>query len=265
MTMARISRLFCWSILIMSPPDGPEVCTLVSLDVDAVVVGLMLRTRFAALFSPPPTPVTCNVKVPVATFAGSVTVSAEAKFGVPDGAVKTPLAPAGNPDTAKVTGESKPFKPTTLIWYVAVPPWLAVCDGGLTSILKSGACPIVSMNVVWCDVAPAAPVIVNVYAPGAADAVVVMESIELKLGVPEVGFSVAETPSGAPETDKATLWVVPDSRATVTVEVVLDPGVMVCCAGEAEMEKSNGWTTCTVSRALAWRTTPFAEPMRVIV
>jgi hypothetical protein len=55
-------------------------------------------------------------------FAGRVTVSAEAKLGVPDVTVKTPLAPEGNPDTASVTWDLKPFKPTTFIWYVVVPP-----------------------------------------------------------------------------------------------------------------------------------------------
>ena len=82
---------------------------------------------------------------------------------------------------------------------------MVVRDGGFTSILKSDDCPIVSVNVVGCDVVPAVPVIVNEYCPGATDDVVVMESVELKLGVPDVGFSDAETPSGAPETVKATL------------------------------------------------------------
>jgi hypothetical protein len=82
----------------------------------------MFSTKFAALFTPPPAPVTSNVNDPVGTFAGSVTVSAEAKLGVPDVIVNTPLAPEGNPDTDKVTSELKLFKPTTFIWYVVVPP-----------------------------------------------------------------------------------------------------------------------------------------------
>ena len=78
------------------------------------MAGLMFKTRFAALLTPPPAPVTINVNGPVGAFAGSVTVSAEAKLGVPDVMVKTPLAPDGNPDTDKVTWDLKPFKPTTL-------------------------------------------------------------------------------------------------------------------------------------------------------
>ena len=92
---------------------------------------------------------------------------------------------------------------------------------------------------------------VNGYCPGVTDDVVVIERIELKLGVPDPGFSDAETPFGAPETVKVTLCAVPDNRPTETVEVVLSPGVTVCCAGEAAMEKSNGCTTCTVRRAFA--------------
>jgi hypothetical protein len=164
----------------------------------------MFKTRLAALFTPPPTPVTSNVNDPGGTFAGSVTVSAEAKSGVPDVTVKTPFAPEGNPDTDKVTCELKPFKPTTLIWYVVVSPWVDVWDGGFTSILKSGDCPTVSMNMAGCDAAPAVPVIVNAYCPEATDAVVVMESVELNFGVPDFGFSDAETPFGAPVTFKAT-------------------------------------------------------------
>ena len=83
---------------------------------------MIFRTRLVALFSPPPAPVTCSVNDPVCTFVGSVTVSVDAKSGVPDVIVKTPFAPEGNPDTDKVTCELKPFKPTTFNWYVAVPP-----------------------------------------------------------------------------------------------------------------------------------------------
>ena len=82
----------------------------------------MFSTKLAALFSPPPVPFTSNVNDPVGTFAGSATVSAEAKLGVPDVMVKTPLAPDGNPDTDRVTWDLKPFKPTTFNWYVVVPP-----------------------------------------------------------------------------------------------------------------------------------------------
>jgi hypothetical protein len=75
----------------------------------------MVRTTLAILLCPPPLPVILNVNEPVDTLAGSVTVSVEAKLGVPEGELKTPLPPKGNPDTVKSTCELKPFKLTTLI------------------------------------------------------------------------------------------------------------------------------------------------------
>ena len=107
------------------------------------------------------------------------------------------------------------------------------------------------MNVAVCDVAPSLPVTVNAYCPGAADAVVETERIDLNLGLPEVGLSDAETPAGAPETVRETLLDVPDRRPTLTVEVVLAPGVMVCWSGEIDIEKSKDCAVFTVSRAFA--------------
>ena len=105
--------------------------------------------------------------------------------------------------------------------------------------------------MVVCDVVPSVPVIVSVYCPGATDCVVEMESIDLNFGLPEVRFSEAETPTGAPETVRDTLLDVPESRATVTVEVVIAPGVMVRCSGETDREKSKDCATFTVNRASA--------------
>jgi hypothetical protein len=63
----------------------------------------------ATWLNPPPLPVTVNVYEPVETFPGNVTVSVEAKFGVAEGLLKTPLAPEGNPETDNDTGELKPL------------------------------------------------------------------------------------------------------------------------------------------------------------
>jgi hypothetical protein len=211
----------------------------------------MLRTKLALRFSPPPVPATSRVNEPVGVFLGRVTVRAEAKFGVPDVTVKIPFEADGNPDTESVTCDLKSFRPTTFIWYVIVSPGVVVCDGGVASIRKSGDCAIVTTKVVVCDVVPAVPVIVNTYFPAAADAAAAIESTELNVGVPEFGFSDAVTPLGAPVTFKATLWEVPDTRSVVIVVFAVAPGVIACCAGEAEMEKSNGCTACTVRRPFA--------------
>jgi hypothetical protein len=83
------------------------------LRVDEVCIALTVRTRLAILLNPPPLPVTVNVYEPVDTLSGNVTVSVEAKFGVAEGVLKTPLAPEGNPETDNDTGELKPFRAVT--------------------------------------------------------------------------------------------------------------------------------------------------------
>jgi hypothetical protein len=158
-----------------------------------------------------------SVNDPVGEFAGIVSVRVEEKSGTDDWTLKVPPTPAGRPDNDKETCELNPFKATTLTEYEVVSPWVEVPDAGLTSILKSGACPIVNVTVVVCVFAPAVPVIVNKYCPGATEDVVETESIELKLGDPDVGLSDVDAPLGAPETDRATFWVEPETMLTVIV------------------------------------------------
>ena len=80
---------------------------------------------------------------------------------------------------------------------------------------------------------------------------VVMLSVEVKGGVPDAGLNAPDTPFGIPDKAKATLCAVPDIKLTEIVVVALTPGVMLCCIGEAEMEKSKGCGVCTFSRAFA--------------
>jgi hypothetical protein len=210
-----MSRLFCCSISV------PPLLGLVSVWVVVVCVWVgavvMIRTTLATLVNPPPDPVMVSVNDPVGGLAGMVSVRVEEKSGTDDWTLKVPPTPAGRPDSARETCEVKPFKPTTFTEYEVLWPWVAVPDAGLTSILKSGACPIVNVTVVLSVFAPAVPVIVITYCPGAADDVVETERIELKLGEPAVGFSDVETPLGAPDTDRATFWDEPETRFTVMV------------------------------------------------
>ena len=63
------------------------------------------------------------------------------------------------------------------------------------------------------------PVIVNVNVPGAVEEVVVTLSVELKVGVPDVGVNDVETPAGAaPDRLRTTTEPcgLPESRFTVT-------------------------------------------------
>jgi hypothetical protein len=76
----------------------------------------------ATWINPPPLPVTVKVYEAAATFPGNVIVSVEAKFGVPEGLLKTPLAPEGNPETDNETWELKPLRAATLTEYDTICP-----------------------------------------------------------------------------------------------------------------------------------------------
>jgi hypothetical protein len=74
----------------------------------------MTRITLATWLVPPPAPVTVNVNGPVGAFDDRVSVRVESKFGVPEGVLKAPLTPDGNPDVVNETGELKPFSAATL-------------------------------------------------------------------------------------------------------------------------------------------------------
>ncbi|GAA3074655.1 hypothetical protein GCM10020254_18170 [Streptomyces goshikiensis] len=90
--------------------------------------------------------------------------------------------------------------------------------------------------VVWLVVP--LPVTVRVYVPCAAPAPTWTVSVEELPDCTEEGLSVAVTPAGAPETDRATVWAAPLTVAVFTVEVTLPPGPAEPAAGEALIEKS---------------------------
>jgi hypothetical protein len=209
---AIMSRLFPCNIPVRLPVGLVSVWVVVW-----VGAGLITRTTLATLEIPPPDPVMVSVNDPVGELAGMVSVRVDEKSGTDDWTLKVPPTPAGRPASDKETCELKPFKPTTLTEYEVLWPWVIVSDAGSTSILKSGACPIVSVTVAVSVLAPAVPVIVITYWPAATDDVVETERIELKLGEPDVGFSDVETPLGAPDTDKATFCDEPATRFTVIV------------------------------------------------
>ena len=92
------------------------------MEVCVVAAALTVRTRLATWVNPPPVLVTVSVYEAVDTSVGNVTVSVEAKFGVPEGLLKTPLAPEGNPETDNDTCELKPLRAPTFTEYDTVCP-----------------------------------------------------------------------------------------------------------------------------------------------
>jgi hypothetical protein len=72
--------------------------------------------------------------------------------------------------------------------------------------LKSAGCDTVNVIVEVCVIPPAVPVIAIWYCPGAMEEVVETDRIELKLGVPDTGFSDVDIPlGGGLETVRVTL------------------------------------------------------------
>jgi hypothetical protein len=53
--------------------------------------------------------------------------------------------------------------------------------------------------------------------PEDAEEAAVTLSVELKVGVPDVGLNDPDTPLGAPDRLRATLCAAPDTKLTVTV------------------------------------------------
>jgi hypothetical protein len=187
------------------------------VEVWVVAAALIVRTRLATWVNPPPLPVTVSVYEAVDTSVGNVTVSVEAKFGVPDGLLKTPLAPEGNPETDNETCELKPLRALTFTEYDTVCPWSTVWEGGLALIAKSGAAETVRVTeVVWVS-PPPLPTMVSVNVPGDTEDDTVTPSVEVNGGVPEVGLNDADTPVGNPDTLRATPCCGPLTGFTVTV------------------------------------------------
>lgn len=74
--------------------------------------------------------------------------------------------------------------------------------------------------------------------PAAVAAPTCTVSVEEPPDCTEDGLSVAVTPDGAPETDRARVCGLPLTVVVFTVEVTLVPGVAEPAAGEVAIEKS---------------------------
>jgi hypothetical protein len=207
-----------------------------------------------------------NVNDPVGESLGIVRVRVVVKSGEEDGTSKSPLTPAGNPSTVNETCELNPFNPATCTTYFAFSPWGTLWDGGSTPTWKSGeASMIKATGSVWVF-PPPIPVKVIAYLPGEADWDAEIVRVEVKVGLPDGVLNATVTPLGTSGTVKATVCVAPDTRFTVTVHVVDPPVFTIWSSGETPIEKSKPcWGPCTVRTALAWRVTPIAEPVSVIV
>ena len=76
-------------------------------------------------------------------------------------------------------------------------------------------------------------------------------------GVTDTWLNVVVTPTGAPETERATGWLKPFVDVTVTVELPVLPRIIISEEGEAEIAKSGTAAVATVMEIVtSWTSVP---------
>jgi hypothetical protein len=114
---------------------------------------------------------------------------------------------------------------------------------------------ILRLTVVEWVVVPLVPVMVSVNVPCVAP-LEVKRSVEVPVGLTEVGLKLGVTPTGCPETERATEPLKPPLAATVTVVEVVPPLCDSCrLVGDALSETSGRAATVNPTVVL-WVTLP---------
>jgi hypothetical protein len=182
----------------------------------------------------------------VAVLDPTVSVSVELPPAVTEVGFRLPLAPEGRPETARLTFWAAPDVTAVLMVLVPEPPWATVTVEGFALIEKSfttGGVTVRLTLVAWVADEPV-PVIVRVYPPAGVLELVVTVRVELPPAGTDVGLKLALAPDGRPETERLTLWALPDVTAVLTVVLAEPPWVVEMLLGLALSEKS--FTAITV-------------------
>jgi len=120
----------------------------------------------------------------------------------------------------------------------------------------------VNVNVVVRVNPPPVPVTVIAYEPVGVDNEVLMVHVLVNVGLPDPGLKDVE--KGRPDTERLTLWVVPETRVTV---IVLEPE-LPCVAVIPPLllkEKSKGGAGVTFKLNAVVRVKPPPVPVTVIL
>jgi hypothetical protein len=134
---------------------------------------------------------------------------------------------------------------------------------GEALMVKSGVVAVtVTVTVVLCVAAPSVPVTVTVYEPATTEHPALTVSVELLPAATEAGLSEAVGPAGLTLAVRFTVPL-PPMAVVEMVLVPLPPCAMLTLAGLAEMEKSGGVVTVTVTVAV-WVVEP-SVPVTVTV
>jgi hypothetical protein len=103
-----------------------------------VLAAVMLREAVAVWLREPLAPVTVTVKLPGATPTVVLIVSVVEPEPLTVVGVKVGVAPAGRPDTPKLTVPLKPFVALVVTVYETLLPAVTVAEAGETPTEKSG-------------------------------------------------------------------------------------------------------------------------------
>lgn len=179
--------------------------------------------------NPPLVPVIVSVYVPGMAVAPTEIVSVDVaeppeggvnRFGLKD--VVTPAIV----DALRLVGELKPLIDVTVTVEVPELPMRMLSELGDAETEKSGRA-LVAVSVKTVDLVrpPPLPVMVIVYAPAGVFVEVPMVRVLVKVGLPLAGENPVEivVVDGETEDDNDTGWLVPLTKVTVTVGVVLPP------------------------------------------
>ncbi len=206
----------------------------------------MISVTVVECVSAPLVPVTVTVYVPgtalFLTLKVSVDVPVPPADSVTVGGLNDTVTFEGTPDVDSVTVPLKPFSEVRVM-VVEPEDWRGIVrDVGEALIVKSAPGPVTeSVYVVLWLMAPEVPTTVMVYEPAGVLRVVPIVNVLVKVGLPLVGLRLVEMVGSAGDTEdvRVTSWVVPLSRETVIVEVVLPPWETEPLEGLALRLKSN--------------------------
>src|SRR5580765_4664057 len=214
-----------------------------------------------------PVPVTVIVYGPGAVDEPTLTVIVEEPPAVTDVGLNDTVAPDGTPLALNATDCAEPLVTAVEIADVPLAPWLTLTPAGDAEIEKSfgGGTVTVSETLVACVALAPVPVTVIVYGPAAVDEPTLTVIVEEPPAATDVGLNDTVAPDGTPLALNATDCAEPLVTAVEIADVPLAPWLTLTPAGDAEIEKSFGGGTVTVSATLVECVALAPVPVTVIV
>jgi hypothetical protein len=203
----------------------------------------------------PLVPVTVIVAAPTVAMVEAVKV--RLLVPVVDPGLKLAVTPAGKPLAASATVLLNPFCDATVMVLLPLAPWATDRLAGFADIEKSACVPVTVRAIValWVRV-PLVPTMEMFVVPDGVLVWALKFTTIVPLPLTDEGLKLALTPVGNPLAEMETLPVKPNSEATVSEAVGLDPGVIVTAAGGAAVMEKSGRPTTVSWSVVAWVIVP---------